>query len=143
MIKNINLENLIPLIKESLANQQIVSFKPNGISMYPTLVENKDVVYLDNIKQLKKYDLILFSFNNKYYLHRLIKINKDNTYNFCGDNNVSIEKNVLKENLIAKVVKYEHNNIIVDCSKKSFYFKGFFITRLRIFKKIVRRLKRK
>lgn len=111
--------------------------------MYPTLVENKDVVYLDNIKQLKKYDLILFSFNNKYYLHRLIKINKDNTYNFCGDNNVSIEKNVLKENLIAKVVKYEHNNIIVDCSKKSFYFKGFFITKLRIFKKIVRRIKRK
>lgn len=95
------MEELMPLMKECLANGQSVIFSPHGISMLPMIRQGKDSVCLSPpITPLKKYDIILYQrTNGKYILHRIVGVG--DTYTCIGDNQFVFEKGIEREQVIA------------------------------------------
>lgn len=138
MIKKVAIEELIPIIVETINNNKTISFTPSGNSMLPTIDNKKDVVILANPQGFKKYDLLLFKYQNKYILHRLVKI-KDDNYYFCGDHNVILEGPIKKVDILAKVINYTHKGKNIKINK-SFYIKGKILFLSRKIRSILRRI---
>lgn len=80
----------------------LVHFK--GTSMWPFFKEGITKVRLSKVQSIKKGNVYLFKENDKFILHRLIKI-KDQHLIFRGDGNVHKET-VKKEQLIAQMVAF-------------------------------------
>lgn len=108
--KKVRLNDLMPLIRESLNRGQTITFSPRGTSMLPLLKEGRDTVTLTAPPaKLKKYDIPLYQRKNgKYVLHRVVKVGE--TYTCIGDNQFTLERGI------------EHGQIIAVCS--SFVRKG-------------------
>ncbi|MDO4300478.1 MAG: S24/S26 family peptidase [Clostridia bacterium] len=104
--KSVKLAEIYGVMKEMLDKGGTVDFNPRGTSMLPTLHNDGDRVILKKFTKLKKYDLPLYLRDNgQFVLHRVHKVNKDGTYNMCGDNQWHIEKNVRSDQIIGTVVK--------------------------------------
>ena len=80
----LTLDDMMPTIRQTLAQGKNVTFTPGGVSMLPMLRPNRDSVTLSPLpRQLKKYDLPLYRRNNgRYVLHRVVKVGK--TYTCMG-----------------------------------------------------------
>lgn len=102
----VSMEDLIPLIQESLSVGQHVRFFPRGISMLPMLRQGIDSVVLSPVSdELKKYDLPLYRRDNgKYVLHRIIAVG--DTYTCIGDNQFMEEKGIRQDQIIAVVTAF-------------------------------------
>jgi hypothetical protein len=138
-----HMDDLMPLIRESLAAGQSVCFSPKGISMLPMLRQGRDTVTLSPITgKLKKYDLPLYQrTNGKYVLHRIVEV--EDTYTCSGDNQVVLERGLKHEQMIAVVTAFtrdgkEHS--VNECSYR-FYCRLWHHTRL--LRRIWRGLKRR
>ena len=105
-----SLNELMPLIREQLANGQSVRFSPKGKSMLPMLQENRDSVVLSPLpEKLKKYDLPLYQRENgQYVLHRIVEIHvADDTFTCIGDNQFVKERGLRRDQMIAVVTMFE------------------------------------
>lgn len=100
------LDVLMPLIRESLAAGKTVRFQPRGISMLPMLRQGIDSVILSPVPQkLHKYDLPLYQRDNgKYVLHRIVKA--EGTYTCVGDNQFELEHGLRHDQMIALVTAF-------------------------------------
>lgn len=105
MNKVVSIDDIVPLIKEQLDKNGCIKFTPKGNSMLPTLRNNKDCVTLRKpVFPLKRYQIAFYLRDNgQYVLHRVVKVEKSNTYGMRGDNQFRIEKGV-RENQIIGVV---------------------------------------
>jgi signal peptidase I len=112
----VNNEAFFKDIKEIIKTTD-VKFKVKGSSMWPFFKDGITSVTLTKVEKLKKLDVCLFNYKDKYFLHRLIKI-KDNDYIFKGDG-LSSKEIVKKEDIIARVKSYE-NKKEIDVEKKSY-----------------------
>lgn len=94
---------LMPLIKEYLAEGKTTKFLPQGISMLPMLRQGIDSVVLCPITgRLKKYDLPLYQRDDgKYILHRVVRAG--DTYTCIGDNQFVLEHGLRHDQMIAIV----------------------------------------
>lgn len=113
-----------------------------GTSMYPLLVEKVDTVKLVKItKPLKKYDVILYRRDNKYILHRIVKVKK-NCYYLCGDNQTVVEKNVTDDMIIAIMDGFYKGEVYhsIDEVKYIRYYKK--IVRNRVYRRIKQLVKK-
>lgn len=101
--RSVHMDDLIPLIRESLSLQQSVSFSPKGVSMLPMLRQGKDTVTLSAVNgQLKKYDIPLYRRDDgAYVLHRVVSAGK--TYTCIGDNQFYFETGIRPDQIIAVV----------------------------------------
>lgn len=101
--RHVELDSLIPLIREQLARGQNVSFSPRGDSMLPMLRSGKDTVTLSPLPaSLKKYDLPLYRRDNgQYVLHRIIRTGE--TYTCIGDHQYIYESGLRYDQMIAVV----------------------------------------
>ncbi|MGN1295225.1 MAG: S24/S26 family peptidase [Bacilli bacterium] len=62
-----------------------------GVSMKPLLHQGKDVVIISRIERpIRKLDIVLYKINERYVLHRVLKIKKDH-YVIRGDNTYTNE----------------------------------------------------
>lgn len=122
-----------------------------GISMMPTIREGKDLLVIEKIKRpLKKYDAVLFTRDNiegrgHYVLHRIIKVNKDNTYYIQGDHS-SHGEIVKRDNIIGILTKIKRENETIDCysTKHQIYVRYIWlIYPYRMFKKKLVKLLKK
>lgn len=112
----INNNNLFKVIIDELASGKKVSFKVKGNSMLPFFRDTKTLIELKKTNTYKKYDVILFKLENKYYVHRIIKI-KENRIICMGDALTS--KEIINEsNIIARVISYQNKKLINTNSKK-------------------------
>ena len=70
-----------------LARNGYIVYTNTGTSMMPMLRQHSDLIVIHARPEgrLKKYDVILFRRDEKYVLHRIIKVRK-NDYLVCGDN---------------------------------------------------------
>ena len=102
-IDNFRLDDLMPLIRESLQDGRSVVFSPRGTSMLPLLRQGIDSVRLAPLSgKLKKYDLPLYQrTGGQYVLHRIVDVG--DTYTCIGDNQFQFEHNVRHEQMIAVV----------------------------------------
>ena len=97
------LEELMPLIRETLAQGRSIAIGPKGTSMMPLIRQGIDFVELSPLpERLQKYDLPLYQRSNgRYVLHRIVKAGE--TYTCIGDNQFQLEKGVQHAQLIAVV----------------------------------------
>lgn len=104
--RQVRLEELMPLIREQLAEGKRVKFSPRGTSMLPMLRQGIDSVILSPLPdKLKKYDLPLYQRENgQYVLHRVIQV--DETYSCVGDNQFILEKGLRREQMIGLVTAF-------------------------------------
>ena len=104
--RSVALDELMPLIRESLSQGKSVRFSPRGTSMLPMLDNGKDQVILSPLpKKLKKYDLPLYRRDNgQFVLHRIVKVGE--TYTCIGDNQFELEHGLRHEQMIALVTAF-------------------------------------
>ena len=97
------LEDLMPRIRQTLAEGRSIAIGPKGTSMMPLIRQGIDFVELSPLpERLKKYDLPLYQRNGgQYVLHRIVKAG--DTYTCIGDNQFQLEPGVRHEQLIAVV----------------------------------------
>ncbi|MBO5454831.1 MAG: hypothetical protein J6A69_12840 [Clostridia bacterium] len=120
MKKNVSINDIVPLIVETVNNGGKFRLYPKGISMMPLIRENKDSVLLEKCESISKDDILLYRRKEGVYvLHRVISVCDSLT--FCGDNQHVYERNVPKENVIAKVCAVYRKERIKKCD--GFYMK--------------------
>ncbi len=67
--------------------------------MKPLLKAGRELVKIIPITgPLKKKDIVLFRYNGRYVLHRIIKTH-GNLYDICGDNCFQAEKNIPRDDI--------------------------------------------
>ena len=100
------LDDVMPIMEETLAAGQSVRFSPRGISMLPMLRQGIDSVVISPIPEtLKKYDLPLYRRDDgKYILHRIVEAG--DTYTCIGDNQFEPETGVRRDQMIALVTGF-------------------------------------
>jgi len=105
-IKQAQLAELMPLIREKLDGGQCVRFSPMGVSMLPMLRQGRDAVELSPASErLKKYDLPLYRRDDgKFILHRVVKA--EETYTCIGDNQFVYEPGVRHDQIIGLVTAF-------------------------------------
>ena len=103
------MDRLIPLIQESLSQNQEVSFRVKGTSMSPFFLDDcTEVTVAPSNGELKKFEVYLFQINQTYLLHRLIKKQPHKNI-FQGDALYQFEV-VDESNVIGIVKKMKTNN---------------------------------
>ncbi len=107
-VKRINLNDLYPLIKETLDSGRSFILTPTGSSMNPFIAGGRDVVTLSPITEpLKKYDVPFYRRKNgDFVLHRIIRVEKDGTYTCCGDHQWNLERGLTADQMIAVATSY-------------------------------------
>lgn len=120
-IKSVRLSEIYETINIMLDNGGTVNFNPKGNSMLPLLHNDGDRVILIKSDTLKKNDIALYRRpNGQFVLHRVVKVNKNNTYDFCGDNQ-SHSENIPTEAIIAKVIKIIRKGKEIDLVNNKMY----------------------
>ena len=105
---NVSLDDLLPVIKEGLDNNQVVEIKVSGNSMYPFFKHQKTAIGLQRFNgTLTKNHIYFFEYNDKHILHRYLKT-KDKTHYFKGDRLQQYEY-PKKEQILAEVVYIKKN----------------------------------
>ncbi|MBO5420531.1 MAG: S24/S26 family peptidase [Clostridia bacterium] len=110
MSKKVSMNDIAPLIKETLEESGEVSFVSAGVSMLPTIRDREDTVTLVKPKgHLKKGDVPFYQRDNgQYILHRVIYVNGD-TYVMRGDNQWQNEYNVRHDQIIGVLYSFDRN----------------------------------
>ncbi len=101
-----SINDLMPVIKETIASGSSIRFTVTGISMSPLLINRRDSVVLSAPRDIKKYDIVLHQrANGDYILHRVIG-KKGDILTIAGDNEIQKEKDVNVSCVIGKVVSF-------------------------------------
>lgn len=141
-----NMEEVVPLIRESLASGQSVRMHPYGTSMLPMIRQGIDSVVLSPVPEnLKRFDIPLYRRENgKYILHRIIS--GENLYTCRGDNQFIDETGILQNQIIAVVTGFyrgDKYHSVKEIPYRIYCFFWYYSYRLRRFWfKVLRRLKR-
>lgn len=90
--RKLSTHQLIPVMKELLAQGKNVTFKVTGGSMVPFLVGLRDLAVVSPVTEpLKKGDIVFYQRSNgDYVMHRICKI-KNGEYYMVGDAQMQIE----------------------------------------------------
>ncbi len=141
----VNLEELLPIIEEQLKDGKEICFSPNGVSMLPLLRPGHDSVILKTAPpRLKKYDLPLYRRKNgQFVLHRVIKVEKDNTYTMCGDNQFVREHGIKHSQIVGIVTSICRNDKLIPCRSPLLYLYAFLRVKERWIWGVFVRIKRK
>lgn len=146
-VQQVRMEDMMPLIREKLAENQSVQLSPVGISMLPMLRQGRDCVILKPVSgRLKIYDIPLYQRDDGHYvLHRIIKVGE--TYTCMGDNQFRVETGVRQDQLIAVVAGFtrDGNSHSVDALSYRVYCRFWHYSRpvrwlYRGFKRRLRRI---
>ena len=115
----IDLNDVIPLIKEKLDDGGRVNFSPRGISMLPLLVEGRDsVTLISPPERLKRFDVALYQREGgQYVLHRVVRIGE--TYTFIGDNQFVLEPGIAHSQIIAVCTAFTRKGKTIDANSLS------------------------
>ena len=92
--------------------------------MQPMIYDRRDTVTVVNISQkLKKYDLILYKMDDgKIFLHRIVKVYRDGTFECRGDNNWHSEDKIRREQIIGIVKEFNRNGKSIFVDKSIIYY---------------------
>ena len=107
MNKNaLSLADMMPVIRETLAEGKSVRFNPQGTSMLPMLHPGRDTVVLSPLPEtLKKYDLVLYQREDgNFVLHRIVAV--DQTYTCMGDHQFHRETGLEQRQMIGLVTEF-------------------------------------
>ncbi len=98
--------------EEYLEKNGTLIYRNVGVSMLPLIKQGRDlfIVKKKSANRCKKYDVVLFKrADNKYVLHRIIKVNPDD-YVTRGDNCINKEYGVKDEDIIGVMTSFIRKN---------------------------------
>lgn len=113
-------------VETEISAGRSVRFKVKGHSMYPLLRDGKDEVTLSPLTcDPSVYDIVLFRYDGKHILHRIISIEGD-TYTIQGDGiYISCEK-CTREDIIGVVTQiHKKNGLEINTSWGLFRFNSW------------------
>ncbi len=96
--------------EEELERSGKLVYTNKGVSMMPLLRENKDIMIIEKCAaaDVKRLDAVLFTRKSpektNYVLHRVLKVNRDESFWIVGDNCVSGEQ-VRGEQILGKLTE--------------------------------------
>ena len=125
MITNKNqffsINDLMPLIKETISQGKSIRFSVTGNSMFPLFANRRDSVTVSPADKIKKYDIVLHRrADGTYIMHRVIKV-KGNLLTIAGDNEIQKECNVPASAVVAKVTAFTRKGR--DCTMNELWYK--------------------
>ncbi len=123
------MRDMLPIIREKLNNNGSVSIRVTGQSMQPMIYHMRDSVTISQApERLRLYDVPLYQRDDgSVILHRIVKVNEDNTYVCCGDNQWKKEYGVRQDQIIGILTSFDRNGKKVD-PKKSVGYKLYVYT---------------
>ena len=104
-----SINEVVRLMYEAFDDNLDFSFPINGSSMRPFLYKD-DIVRLRKCQRAYPGDIVFYKHGDNYILHRVIKVNKDGSYNIVGDHQTKCDLNVDSSMLIGVVVAYKKRN---------------------------------
>lgn len=109
MTNRVQLNDLYPLLRETLEGGGVFTLTVTGSSMLPLLADGRDRVTLSSApERLRKNDLLLYRRRDgAFVLHRLVRIERDGTLTFCGDRQWQKEPGLRREQVVGIVTAYE------------------------------------
>ena len=114
---------------ELLKNNQPIVRTITGYSMYPTLINHKDVVIIEPLRNpLRVNDVVIYKSSKQdvYILHRIMRI-KGNELVIRGDNNNFNEHDYTKDDILGIMTGFYKGNKYIDCeTNKSYKFYVWF-----------------
>ena len=103
--KAFSMEEIYPLLCDVIGSGGEFRLYPRGTSMLPLLREGRDSVALVRPERLSHRDICLYRREGgQFVLHRLMRVEKDGTLSFCGDNQLAWERGIQKDAVIARAV---------------------------------------
>lgn len=120
--KTVRLEELLPVIEETLRAGGTVKLPITGTSMLPLLVAGRDTVTLSSVTEKpKKFDVPFYRRRDgAFVLHRIVACAEDNTYTLCGDNQWVLEKGVRDGQMIGLVSEITRNGKTFSVESKKY-----------------------
>lgn len=101
-----SINDLMPLIKETISKGKSIRFSVTGNSMFPLFVNRRDSVTVSPVDKIKKYDIVLHRREDgTYIMHRVIGV-KGDVLTIAGDNEIQKERNVSCSAVVAKVTAF-------------------------------------
>ena len=101
-----SINDLMPLISETIAEGRSIRFSVTGNSMFPLFVNRRDSVTVSTPETIKKYDIVLHRrVDGTYIMHRVISKRGD-LLTIAGDNENEKERNVPVNAVVAKVTSF-------------------------------------
>ena len=101
-----SINDLMPLIKETISSGRSIRFSVTGNSMFPLFANRRDSVTVSPVDCVRKYDIVLHRrADGTYIMHRVIGIRGD-MLTIAGDNEDRKEKNVPMDAVVAKVTSF-------------------------------------
>lgn len=97
-------DQFFSVVEKEISRGNSVQLRVKGYSMYPLLRDKKDGVILNpcTLDELEVMDVILFKYNGRYILHRIIKIEGSELY-MRGDGSFKAIEHCSRTDVIAKV----------------------------------------
>ena len=91
-------------VEEEIAKGKNVRFRVKGFSMLPVIRNMRDDVILYPCKpdELKPLDIVLFRFNGRHILHRIIRMDEDK-FIIQGDGIYAFQEFCTKDDIVGKV----------------------------------------
>ncbi len=148
MNKDIDLNDIFPIIEEQLLNGGTATFTVRGTSMNPLFADRKSIVRIAKCEKMpRKYDIIFYRRNEgMFILHRIVGI-KDDGFICRGDNQFENEFPIGLDSIIGIVTEYNnHGKFEKICSFKQMVYSRFWVNTMifrRSWRKIINRIKKK
>lgn len=103
--KEFSMEEIYPLLCDVINSGGEFRLYPRGTSMLPLLRQGVDSVALVRPEHLCRRDICLYRRESgQFVLHRLMRVEKDGTLTFCGDNQLAFERGIAREAVVARAV---------------------------------------
>ncbi len=101
-----------------------------GDSMMPMLRQETDRVIVETPKQKpKKYDVVLYKRDERYVMHRIVKVCGKDGYIIRGDNRINNERDITTDRIIGVMTGFFRGNDLIEVTDERY---------LQYVKKIVR-----
>ena len=118
VIYKASLEELLPVLQETVAAGGSFHFRPSGNSMKPFIRPGTDSVRVVKAEKLKKYDIVLYRRKSgQFVLHRIMHTDSEGCI-MCGDNQWTLEPGITEDMILAKVSDIYRKSRAVSCSSK-------------------------
>lgn len=130
-------------IEKHIKEQGKLTYRNVGYSMMPLLKEGRDIFTIEKAdpNKLKKYDVVLYKVkDNRYVLHRIIKINNDMLV-IRGDNTFTKEY-VNRYSVIAVMTSFVHKGKTYHCDDKLYKRYSSFWNNIYLFRKAYTNIKK-
>ena len=136
MSERISLNDMAPVIRETLEQNGEVSFVSAGRSMLPIIRDRQDTITLVKPKKtVKAGDVVFYQRDNgRFVLHRVMFINSG-TFVMRGDNQWDYEYNIRNDQIIGVLKCFERNGKVHNVTDRDYLMYVRFLPIIRFFRK--------